>query len=634
MIESMENVKLTGKPSVDRPWLKYYPDPIRHLEVPEMTVNAYLKQNCPGSHVAAMHFYGTDISWATVFEQATLAARALRALGFGEGDQIPVFLKAVPEFVYLLLAAEKIGASLLCRDNTLDENVEAVRKSGAKAIIAHDYLAYHELQKYLSDSQVEKVVLLDTCHSCDRDNMPDYVQRSLDQNYTSTPAHGPATMDWDEFIQLGQTYQGVVEANEDINRPFFRAYTSGSTGPSKQVIHSAKTVLGVIHQMNFYASSDEFRPTWMVTCLPPALVAVVVSMILMPLSSNRLLILDPYCDPDDVDLEMMRYRPNAWPIIPMFFETVMHNGRVPEDYDMSHLLASGVGCEAYNNVQIRNAQKFLDDHNCHVSFTCAYGSSEVGSNMTLPMPIHPAGDGNVGIPMPLNIVSIFHPGTEEELTYGELGEICMSGPGNMLGYDNPEATAEVLKKHSDGMIWLHTGDIGYMNEEGVIHVLTRGKAPRYGGGDLATLPMENILADANIKGIADEFFVVIPDQKHEGYFLPYLYVILEKGYTVADIEADVKKALEPHMQPVKIFALPERPFFHFKTNRIGLTKELLAQNEMPTSEKKTVESKEDQKVRRANAKISRSTAVKYAFATAVVLGLAFTAMARKKNQSR
>lgn len=88
------------------------------------------------------------------------------------------------------------------------------------------------------------------------------------------------------------------------------------------------------------------------TCLPPALVAVVVSMVMLPLSSNKLLIMDPFVDPEDVDLEMMRYRPNGWPMIPMFIEMVMRNGRVPDDYDMSHLLAAGAGCEAVNNNQL------------------------------------------------------------------------------------------------------------------------------------------------------------------------------------------------------------------------------------------------------------------------------------------
>ena len=582
------NEKMTGRPSIDRPWMKYYPEMIRNIQIPECTLWDYLKSNCPGEDVAAIHYYGNDILWSTVFEQAEAAAYSLKALGFGEGDQIPVFLRSVPEFVYLLLAAEKIGASILCRDNTLEENVEAVAKSGARAIFAHDYLSQEELEAYLAGSNVKKVIILNTCNSCSRDAMPDYVQKCLDSNYPENPAHGRATMDWEKFLSLGENYLGRVEAPVDVDRPLFRAYTSGSTGPSKQVIHSAHTMIGVIHQMNFYAGAEDFRPTWLVTILPPALVAVVVSMILMPMASNRLLILDPFCAPEDVDLEMMRYRPNGWPIIPMFFENVMRNGRVPEDYDMSHLLASGVGCESYNNKQIQNAQKFLNDHNCHASFSVAYGCSEAGSNMTLPDPMNAMSNGNVGIPLPLTTISIFRPGTQEELGYDQQGEICISGPGVMLGYDNPEATAESLQTHEDGRVWLHTGDIGYMNENGNLFTLTRGEAPRYGGGDLATLPMENCVADANIDGIDDEFFVVVPDDKHDGYYLPYLYLMLEEGYDIEDVEKKVRASLDAHMQPAQIIQLPERPFFHFKTNRIGLKNEVLEARKRSKKKEKAV----------------------------------------------
>lgn len=570
----MSEVCLTGKPSVDRPWMKYYPEVLRNIQVPECTVWEYLKKNCPGEDVAAIEFYGNQIPWSTVFEQADKIACSLKAAGFKENDQIPVFLSLVPEFIYMLLAAEKIGASLLCRDNTLEENVEAVKESGAKVMIAHDYLSQSELDKYLSDTDVEKVVLLDSCYSCNREDIPDYVWNNLRKRYPEEQAHGEHTLNWNEFLALGEGYEGEVSAPADLNRPLFRAYTSGSTGPSKQVIHSAHTMLAVVAQMNFYAGSSEYRPTWLVTALPPSLVAVVVAMVLMPLASNKLLMMDPYCAVEDVDLEMMRYRPNSWPLIPMFIETVMRNGRVPDDYDLSHLTAAGAGSESYNNNQLKRAQKFLEAHNCNIRFTTGYGNSEAGSNLTLPMTPHPMGNGNVGVPMILNTISVFEPGTQKELTYNQMGEICVNGPGVMLGYDNPEATAKALQVHEDGKTWLHTGDIGYMNEDGVIYVQTRGKSPRYGGGDLATLPMENMLADADIEEIDDEFFVIVPDNMHPGYFLPYLYIVLKEGYTIADIEDEVRGCLKGYMQPVKIFDLPERPFFHFKTNRIGLSKAL------------------------------------------------------------
>lgn len=572
--------KLTGKPSVDRPWMQYYPDVMMQMiSIPGCPVMDYLKQHCPGMDLPAIHYYGEDISWRTVFQEAQRTARALKAVGFQEGDQIPVFLRLVPEFVYLLLGAEIIGASLLCRDNTIEENVEAARKADAKVIIAQDFLSQKEMHAFLSGSNVEKMVLLSPLHYGTRNEMPAHIQECLDSYYPAHCATGPATMSWDEFMTCGDTYTGPVSAPVDIDRPLFRAYTSGSTGPSKQVIHSANTMLSIICQMNFYGGADGFRPTWMVTCLPPALVAVTVSMVLLPLASNKLLILDPFCAEHDVDLELMRYKPNNWPMIPMFMETVMRNGRIPRDYDLSHLLAAGAGCEAFNNNQMKRAQQFLLDHNCNIRFTTGYGSSESGSTFCLPMAPKPICNGNTGVPLPLSIVSIFKPGTDEELTYGQLGEICKAGPGNMLGYDNPKATAKALMIHSDGNTWLHTGDLGYMDEDGVLYALNRGDARRYGGGELAVLPMENRLADAEIEGIDDEFFVLIDDPEHEGCTLPYLYVVLKEGYTIEDIREDVLQCLDPHMYPVEILQLEERPFFHFKTNRLGLARKLKKEQE-------------------------------------------------------
>lgn len=498
-----ENAMLTGKPSIDRPWMKFYPEVLRGIQVPACTVEQYLSVRAADPNVVAMHYYGVDITWGTVFRKVDATARALQVLGIKQGDQIPVFLRSVPEFIYLLLAAERIGASLLCRDNTLEENIEAVQKANAKVIFVHDFFSKAEIEAYREQTNVNTYVIVPALESGDRAAMPVYLQHSLDALYPDVPARGSDTMMWADFCNMGQRFRGFVPAPVNIDRPLLRAYTSGSTGPSKQVIHSAHSIIGVLAQMNFYGSSDKFRPTW--------------------------------------------------------------------------LLAIGAGCEAFNNKQLRNVEEFLKQHNCNLRFTAGYGSSEAGSNATLPMAPFPVRDGNVGVPMIHSVISIFKPGTQEELTYNTPGEICMTGPGVMLGYDRPEATAKALQVHADGKTWLHTGDIGYMTEDGVLYTMTRGASPRFGGGDLMVQPLENIVADAEIKGIKDEFFVIVPDDEHEGCFLPYLYVQLKDGYTLDDVRDKINACLpERYMRPVEIFTVPERPFFHFKTNRIGLSKEIIA----------------------------------------------------------
>lgn len=140
------------------------------------------------------------------------------------------------------------------------------------------------------------------------------------------------------------------------------------------------------------------------------------------------------------------------------------------------------------------------------------------------------------------------------------------------------STADLIKQTAQTLAAQgEVHELDYMSEDGVLYTMTRGASPRFGGGDLMVQPLENIVADADIKGIKDEFFVIVPDDEHEGCFLPYLYVQLKDGYTLDDVRDKINACLpERYMRPVEIFTVPERPFFHFKTNRIGLSKEIIA----------------------------------------------------------
>ena len=115
-----------------------------------------------------------------------------------------------------------------------------------------------------------------------------------------------------------------------------------------------------------------------------------------------------------------------------------------------------------------------------------------------------------------------------------------------------------------------------MNEDGIIYALGRGLAKRYNEENpddskrLVEIAMENKVSDACIPGLIDSFFVIACDPKHEGYHIPYLYVVLEKDHTIDSIREDVFNALETYQHPVEIIQIPERPFYHFKTNRLHM----------------------------------------------------------------
>lgn len=566
---SNDNFTLTGKPSVDRPWMNFYPEQLKNLPAPVCSVTEFLKSRDMAGDAPAILYYGRRYTWNTLWDLVDQTAKALKAVGFKKGDMIPVFLQAVPEHILLLLGAEKIGAALVCRDDVTDELCFAIRKSKASVAFFPDYVSREEEEQFLAETPLERMVIVSPYTYADKEAIPDYVQKNLNTRYPKHPACNPKNITWDEFLALGRDVEDF-EGDFTPEAPLFCAYTSGSTGISKLVIHSATSMIGVAFQLVLFAPPTDVQQTWWLPLLTPALVAVTVSMMIFPLSTGKLVILDPFINVNDLDLGFMHYQPNLWPLIPMFCEIIMASERIPADYDMSFLQAAGPGAEPMNNRRYRELEQFLHAHNCMVTVTAGYGMSEAGSSMLLPCPGIPLENGCAGIPMPKTVVSIFRPGTQEELGYNEVGEICTYGPGNMMRYGDEQMTAEVLQHHADGNLWLHTGDCGYLSEQGVLYVMGRGLPERVGGGRLYILNMESKVVE--IPGIKDGFFCLVPDQENEGYFLPYLYLVLEEGTTLDQVRSQIDQALEPHERPYEIRLIQYRQYFHFKTNR----KELVA----------------------------------------------------------
>lgn len=566
--------ELKNKLSVERPWMKYYPEQFQHIEIPYCSINQYLKQSCRSLDNPVIEYYGNILSWNDIFTNVNIVARALKKMGCKEHDRIPILLQAVPEFIFILLAAEEIGAAVVCRDGSPEENREAIKQTNSQILFAHDYLSEEEEELYYKETNLKHIIKISPYNLANKDRVPSYIVDNIESKYSDEVSSNPANLSWEVFEALGKSYVGEYEVSNNPSNPVFCAYTSGSTGPSKQVVHSSANIVGIIQQTAVFTADIPVQLTWLTFCLPPSLVAVTVAMILTPMASNKLLILNPYCAVDDVDLELMRNKANCCALIPQFVDVLVNSERIPEDYSLEHLYFVGSGAEALNNKQIKNMQKFLKSHNCNSFFSVGYGMSEGGSGFTMPCMAKPIENCCCGIPMPATTLGIFNPKTNEEVNAGQLGEICKKGPGIMLYYQEEARTHKVLQCHEDEKTWIHTGDFGYMTEDGALYVMGRGLPERVTGGYLFAVPMENKICD--IEGINDAFFVVTDDLENEGYYLPYLYLVLENGVRLEEVQDQIINALEPHERPVKITIIDKRPYFHFKTDRRGLAAEIRA----------------------------------------------------------
>ena len=104
-------------------------------------------------------------------------------------------------------------------------------------------------------------------------------------------------------------------------------------------------------------------------------------------------------------------------------------------------------------------------------------------------------EGSIGLPFPDTYIKIVRPGTEEELPYGEEGEIVISGPTVMKGYlNNVEETEQTLRVHSDGLTWVYTGDLGIMDDEGFVYFRGRSKRMIVSSGyNIYPAQLENVI---------------------------------------------------------------------------------------------------------------------------------------------
>lgn len=573
----MENTgaTLTGKASVDKPWLQFYPEALRNVEVPTITVETFLRAKNPDENKIAFEYYGNKITWKEFWGEVDKAAKSLKILGFGEGNRIPVFLQSVPAHFILLIAAERIGAAIICRDDIPEELCFAIRKSKSETAFVMDYTSKSDEDLFRATTPMKRVIKVSPYDYADRKSVPDYVEKEIASRYTGAIETTEGDLTWDEFLALGKDYTEDYMAQEDANRPVFGAYTSGSTGISKLVIHSSSNIVATAFQMSIFIPPSDVPEKWWLPILPPALIAVTVSMAIFPLSAGLIMVLDPFCPLEDIDIAFMEQKPNFWALIPMFCEMLMKSDRIPEDYDMSHLRSIGTGAEAMNERKTQEVEAFFHKHNVKATLSAGYGQSEGCSNFTLPNPMFPLVDGCVGMPMPATTMAVFSEDLEE-LNYGEIGELCMTGPAMMLhyaGWRGDELTESTLINHPDGNCWLHTGDKAYINEHGIVYILGRGTTKRFGGGELYMMRMET--KAVRVAGVEDGFFCFVPDQDHEGYFLPYFFVILDETKSLDEVKAGLADALEEYEYPVDIRVIKERPYFHFKTNRKELTEAIL-----------------------------------------------------------
>jgi len=492
-----------------KPWLKYYDEHVpEHIDYPQTTMyNAVVKtaKNYPNS--IAYDFMGHEFTYTQLVEQIDQCAKALTSLGLSKGDRMTISMPTTPHGVICFYAINKIGAV---------------------ASMIHPLSPPSRIEFFLNLSRSTFALTLDKAYGnfkaiIDNTNIKVLILTKLSEETIDT-AGDPNVYWWNDI--LAKSYPNIPETKMDPNEMAVILYSGGTTGFPKGIMLS---------NMNFIAEGTQVAK-WMNLSDADSFLAILpifhgfglgvcVNSAFMGGGKS---ILVPSFTPDEVSNLIKSKKPSFIMGVPTLYEALNRNPTFQKT-DLSCLKGAFCGADTLPKVTKEKFEEICKNNGSNVQLREGYGLTEAVTGICA-MPLGEYREGSIGIPFPDMLMKVVKTGTTEEASIGREGEICINGPAVMLGYLNkPDETAEILKKHSDGKMWLHTGDIGTMDKDGFFYFKLRLKRMiKSSGFNVYPAQVEDILykhpdvLEACVIGVPDEkqvqkvkAFVVLKDDNKE-----------------------------------------------------------------------------------------------------------------------
>lgn len=463
MIAQTEH-ELTGYPSVDKPWLKYYDKALTEEDIPKCSAFRMLyEKNKDYLTDTALLYFHKKMTYKMLFQKIEKAAAALAALGIGKGDIVTLQTLNMPQTIILFYALSYIGAvanSIFVTEGE-EELHDILLTTESKMYITMDSF-WSSHRNAVSGTDVTHVLLLQVAQEAD----------TVTKIVLSVKRKSPNAecLTWNTFLAFGNKKADEVN---DSSLPMAMVYTGGTTGKSKAVVLSSKNLNALVMQYEHTYVGLKRGGVFM-NSLPTFIAFGIVCSMHMPLCLGivNIIVADP--TPMNSGKYFAKYKPNYFVNGIAGIESIINHPKVRKmKLDFIKVLAAGgepvpVSLEEKTN-------HFLREHQSNARLCIGYGMTEVASTVVTSSP-RADRMGTVGIPLPETVVKIVEPETTRELTYDVEGEICFHTPTMMLGYyKEEEETKNIIKLHPDGMLWVHSGDIGRISRDGFLVVVGRIK---------------------------------------------------------------------------------------------------------------------------------------------------------------
>ena len=553
-------------------WDKYYTKEEKNYKFPDISMYDLLKKNNYNREKKiAINYFDNKITYATFFNEIEKVAKAFSSIGVKEEDVVTLIMPNTPECVIAVLALNKIGAiANMVHPLSAEEEIKFfINDTNSKVILTIDICA-EKIMNIIEQTKVYKVIITSAS-----DSIPFLLglgYKILEGWKIPRPKSDGFYISYKEFIRNGfNTVQQEIKKYGKDKRAVIM-HSGGTTGTPKSIVLTNGNFTSFALQMGM---KFRFESEIVLGILPICHVFGLVVTIYGPLAIGFEVVLIPKFNIKEFPKMLSKYKPTIIPGVPTLFEAMLKAKKMNKN-NISQIKFLISGGDDLSDSLADDIVSFLRKNGSFGKLEKGYGLTESCAAVIATLDVEDK-HSNIGIPFPGNDVCFVKPNTIEEVEVGEEGEICISGPTIMEGYlNNEEENKTTLQLHNDGKIWLHTGDLGKVDENGIIHYIQRLKRMIISSGfNVYPAQIEKVLkTDSRIDNC-----VVVGQPHPYKVEVPVAYIVLKK-----DVKKDSKLKKELKALCIKNLARHSIPSkFEFKDE---LPKTLIGKIDFKSLQKK------------------------------------------------
>ncbi len=509
--------------------------------------------------LVAVGFMGSSMKYGELFESADDLAKSFNVMGVKEGDNVAILTISMPLVQQCLLSLSKIGATMSWIDLRVKEKdlINYINNVNCKAVIVFEDLL-PLVEKIADDINVERVIV---CSPKEYLNPVIKVLANLKDKKEDKKIVIPSDdrfVKFSDFMKEGKHTGSVSSANFKIDRPSLIVQSSGSTGKSKQIVHTERNFNSEVQKMA-YVDLPFYKGDTMHVSIPPFIIYGLANSVYASMAFTMKAEMTPFVDESTVYNDLGKF--DIALAAPLHYRYIFEQlkklksdidqiqkcndlkskGELKKKLKELNRVLNGInrakvfvsGGDKISSEELIEMQQAFDR-----TIVNGYGNNEC-LGATIVSPRFANKPGSIGVPMRGVDIKFVNPETGEEAKEGEMGELYISSDNLFVEYlNNEEETKKIKVTDEDGKQWVRTGDLCIIDKDG--YIIPKGRNRRLIRKDAFKIAPDTIeeviislpyVKECVVVGVDDEKFISVP----------MAFIELDKDMSINDVYADIEK---------------------------------------------------------------------------------------------